>query len=276
MTATLMIVLIAVFAVQCVDLVYLRTSMQSWLALTADGLRHGFIWQLITFQFLHGSFLHLIFNLLALWFFGRFVEQVLGARRYLFAYLGCGALGGLLQGVLMLLLPQNYGGVLVGASAGTSALFAIFARLESQSVVRWNFMLPIRAQTLLTASLFIALFFTLVPADGGVAHAAHLGGLLAGIGFVRLGWHQDFRPLPWVEWWQKRRAGIRIARGPAKRQPGTGSRFESGPAPQDATGDFMSSKVDPILDKISAHGIHSLTDDERAILAKAQKRMTKR
>ncbi len=276
MTATLMIVLVAVFALQCIDGVYLRSPAQGWLALTTEGLRHGHVWQLITFQFLHGGILHLGFNLLGLWFFGRFVETVLGPRRYLFAYLGCGVMGGLLQCVLMLLFPGTYGGYLLGASAGTSGLFAIFARLESQSIVRVNFILPIRAHTLLLASLFIALFFTLVPAQGGVAHAAHLGGLLAGVGFVHLRWHQDFRPLPWVEWWRNRRTRIRIARPPREAPGPNPSRVTVESAPKSGGRDFMASEVDPILDKISAHGIHSLTSEERAILDRAQKRMAKR
>jgi len=276
MTATLMIVLVAIFALQCIDMVYLRSPVQGWLALSSEGLRHGYVWQLITFQFLHGGLWHLGCNLLGFWFFGRFVENVLGPRRYLFAYLGCGVMGGLLQSVLMLLFPQHYGGYLLGASAGTSGLFAIFARLESQGIVRVNFILPIRAHTLLMASLFIALFFTLVPVQGGVAHAAHLGGLLAGVGFVHLKWHQDFRPLPWVEWRQNRRTRIRIARPPREAQGPTPSRVTVESAPKTGAKDFMASEVDPILDKISAHGIHSLTAEERAILDRAQKRMAKR
>lgn len=277
MTTTLMIVLVAVFAVQNIDAVYLRTPAQGWLALTSEGLRHGFLWQLITFQFLHGGLLHLAGNLLMLWFIGRFVEHVLGARRFLFAYLGCGVVGGLLQGLLMLLFPAHFGAVLVGASAGTSGLFAIFARIEGESTIRLNFIIPIRARTLLMISLGIAVFFTLVPARDGIAHAAHLGGLLAGIGFVQLQWHHTCVPLPWMEWWQNRRPRIRIARPPEPVTPRPSSRFRAEPAPTAPTGrDFMASEVDPILDKISAHGIHSLTAEERAILEKAQKQMAKR
>ncbi len=277
MTTTLMIVLVAVFAVQNIDAVYLRTPAQGWLALTSEGLRHGFLWQLITFQFLHGGLFHLAGNLLMLWFIGRFVEHVLGARRFLFAYLGCGVVGGLLQGLLMLLFPSHFGAVLVGASAGTSGLFAIFARLEGESTIRLNFIIPIRARTLLLISLGIALFFTLVPARDGIAHAAHLGGLLAGIGFVQLKWHHTYVPLPWMEWWQNRRPRIRIARPPEPATPRPSSRFRAEPVVNASPGkDFMASEVDPILDKISAHGIHSLTAEERAILEKAQKQMAKR
>jgi hypothetical protein len=126
-------------------------------------------------------------------------------------------------------------------------------------------------------SLGIALFFTLVPARDGIAHAAHLGGLLAGIGFVQLKWHHTYVPLPWMEWWQNRRLRIRIARPPEPATPRPSSRFQAERVVNASPGkDFMASEVDPILDKISAHGIHSLTAEERAILEKAQKQMAKR
>src|SRR5687767_2584157 len=84
----IMVILVAVFALQCIDDVYLRTTAQSWLALTVPGVRHGYVWQLLTFQFLHGGVLHILCNLIGLWYFGRFVENVVGRHRFLFVYFG--------------------------------------------------------------------------------------------------------------------------------------------------------------------------------------------
>lgn len=276
-TVILMIVLVAVYALQCINVVYLRTPAEEWLALTTGGLKHGFVWQLITFQFLHGGLLHLGFNLLGLWFFGRFVENVVG-RRFLLAYLGCGIAGGLLQGILMVAFPIHYGGMLYGASAGVAGMFAIFARLESHSEVRLNFILPVRAGTLLWVFTGIAAFFTLVPTHDRVAHAAHLGGILAGLAFVRLGWHRDFQPLPWDGAWKRFQQSFhrpppttRIARHPAMRSMARG-----GVPREELDPDFISKDVDPILDKISAQGIQSLNERERKILEAARARMAKR
>ncbi len=97
----LMIVLVIIFAVQCVNDVYFQTALERWLPLTSESLTHGYLWQLVTFQFLHGSVLHLVCNLLGLWYFGRFVEALIGWRRFLLAYFGCGVVGGILQSVLM-------------------------------------------------------------------------------------------------------------------------------------------------------------------------------
>jgi membrane associated rhomboid family serine protease len=273
-----MIALVVAFALQCINDVYLRTPVEFWLALTTEGLKHGFFWQLITFQFLHGSLWHLFGNLIGLWFFGRFVEDVVGKKRFLLAYLGAGVAGGMLQGTLMLLFPTHYGIFLYGASAGVSGLFAIFARLESRAEVRWNFILPIRARTLLWIYTAVALFFTLVPSPrDSIAHAAHLGGILAGLAFVRLGWHRDFQPLPWDGAWQRFRQSFRRPEASrfARRPPMRFNAKGSAPRPE-GDPDFISKEVDPILDKISAHGIQSLTERERRILEAARARMAKR
>ena len=131
----LMILLVIIFAVQCVNDVYLQTTVERWLALTSESLTRGYLWQFLTFQFLHGSVLHLVCNLLGLWFFGRFVEAVIGWRRFLLAYFGSGVMGGILQSVLMTLFPTHFGFFVYGASAGVSGMFAIFARLLPDSVL---------------------------------------------------------------------------------------------------------------------------------------------
>ena len=77
-SVVLMVVLVVAFALQCINDVYIKSVIESWLALTPLALARGYVWQLLTFQFLHVSLWHLIGNLLGLWFFGRFVENVLG------------------------------------------------------------------------------------------------------------------------------------------------------------------------------------------------------
>jgi len=280
-----MAVLSGAFALQCINDVYLHTPAERWLALTREGLTAGYLWQLFTFQFLHVRLWHLVGNLLGLWFFGRWVERVLGWKRFLVAYFAAGVAGGLLQGLLMVLFPFHYGATLFGASAGVAGVFALFALLERESEVRLYFILPIRALTLLLIFGAIALFFTIVPSPRDcTAHAAHLGGLLAGVTWVRLGWHRDFVRLPWergttrprrwrpLQAWQRKRELVRAAAASRAAWQQTAQ-----PPPHDLPPDeFISRQVDPILDKISAHGIQSLTARERQILEAARKKMERR
>jgi membrane associated rhomboid family serine protease len=285
-SVVLMVVLVVVFALQCINDVYSHSTLVGLLALTPFALAQGFIWQLFTFQFLHVDLWHLLGNLVGLWFFGRPVENILGKGRFLVAYFGSGLIGGLLQCVFMLLFSKHFAPLAFGASAGVMGVFAIFCRLEANAEIRWNFILPIRADVLLWITAGIALFFTVVPSHrgGGYAHAAHLGGILTGLAWVKLGWHRDFVTLPWEglfsRWrrWrplkgrERKRELFRAAavRGRPWRTTPTDAEVELPPE------EFISREVDPILDKISAHGIQSLTERERKILEAARKKMGKR
>lgn len=276
-TAKLTIALVIVFALQCVNSAYLHSNAELWFGLSTVGLKHGWLWQLVTFQFLHAGILHLLLNLLSFWWLGRFVESSMGASRMLLVFFGSGALGGLIQGVLMLLFPRIFAPVMFGASAGVCGLLAVFARLESQSEIRLYGILPVKAWTLLLFIGGISLFFTLVPADQGVAHAAHLGGILAGLAFVKLGWHHDYVPLPW-EGLANRWRDLFRRRPPARV---LSPRFTKTPVPRaeqvtENDADYIAREVDPILEKIAAHGLQSLTEREKKVLQTARDKVTRR
>jgi len=272
-TNKLILALVAVFALQCIDAVYMGGGLSRYLVLTTTGLKRGYLWQLFTFQLLHSGLLHLFVNGLVLYFIGATVERTIGAYRYLVLFFGAGLVGGVLQSILMLLLPHMYGTGLVGASAGVGGVFAVLAMLYRGQIVLLFGILPVKAEKLLWVFLGIAVFFTLVPAGGNVAHAAHLGGLLTGIFFVKRGWHQDFQPLPWDGWLERfkgrgsRRGFIQRVERPAPR------RRQSASVAREESPDFIASQVDPILDKISEKGLHSLTEQEREILEKARRNM---
>lgn len=273
MCAWLCIILTGVFALQCINDLYLRTGAERWLAMTTEGLRQGWVWQLLTFQFLHVTLWHLLGNVLTLWFIGRYVEQLLGPRRFLQAYFAAGFGGALLQGALMLIFPSHFGPAVFGASAGTSGIFAVFAMIESRAEVRLYFVLPVKARVLLYIVAGISLFFTLVPTprEGGVAHAAHLGGILAGIAYIR--WDSSRMNFEWnpLKGRRRKRELVEAAAQVTRWRP---KRGES--SPDVPSEEFISREVDPILDKISAHGIHSLTPRERQILEAARAKMAKR
>lgn len=273
LTIWLMISLVVAFALQQIDIVYLHGRYMEDLMLSAQGLAHGQVWQLVTFQFLHYGFMHLFFNLIGLWFFGRYVEDRLGKINFLKLYFGSGIFGGLVYALLAWLFPNHFGYAL-GASAGVTGLIAAFSTLEPDGIILAYFLIPIRAKYLLYITAGISLFFTIVPSDG-VAHAAHLGGLAFGVAYIRWGMNSTRN---WSEWNPLRRKlrreqMIRAATiSPAKlrRRPKV---LEADELPSE---EFISKQVDPILDKISAHGIQSLTDRERQVLQAARAKMAKR
>ena len=272
-TVILMISVVVCFALQNIAGFYLHADlwMRDHLALSFEGLKEGFIWQLLSFQFLHGGLWHLIVNLLFIWFFGRTVEERLGPQAFLKLYFLCGIAGGVLQAVLGWLLPSHFGGPTVGASAGALGLLTAFALIEPNAVICFMFIIRMPAKVLLWIEVGIAAFFTLVPSDRGIAHAAHLGGILAAIAYMR--WDPR-RPV--VNWnpLQGRRRKRQLVQAAAQITRWRGSRdAQSSELPPE---EFISKEVDPILDKISAHGIHSLTPRERQILEAARAKMAKR
>lgn len=276
-TVVLLIVNAVVFLVQLAASSSLRGEdiADTYFALSPNGLTHGFVWQLLTFQFMHAGWAHIIFNSLAIYFFGRPVEMALGRRRFLTLYLASGVIGGLVQMLFAFLMPSSFGGAVVGASAGASGLVAAFAILhwtERFTLFIYFFPVSMTGKVLLAASLLLAFVGILTP-NSGVANAAHLGGILTGGFYVRL-----FIQGEWPRW--KFPARRQAPRELAAKRAGKGSLWRSAAAgkPDDelSTSDFLQNEVDPILEKISAHGIHSLTAREREILEKARKKMTSR
>jgi len=273
-TVTLVVLLVVAFILQ-------QTVSEDfeahYLALSLDGIKRGFVWQLLSFQFLHAGPMHLILNGFTLWMFGREVEQVLGKARFLTLYFLSGAIGGLFQILLSLISQSLFGGWVVGASAGIFGVVAAFAMLAPDRMLTMLlfFIIPVnlRAIMLVWLSVAISVFGIIFAKKFGdnVAHAAHLGGILTGALFVKFG---VSLPESWNPFESKRRkrelikaVSIKIPKWPQGQSEGPGELSEE---------EFISREVDPILDKISQHGIQSLTERERKILEAARNKMAKR
>lgn len=204
-----MLLLIANVAIWLIERWSYRTHglvLDRYFALSVDGLRHGYIWQLLTYQFLHAvpAPWHLLFNSWAIFVFGSEVEFALGKKRMLQLYFLSGIVGGLFQMLGMWLLPGLFGeGGTVGASACAFGLVAAFAVLypNERIFLLLFFVIPLkmRATTLLRLSFALTIFGILFPilrahvrflslADplfAGIGHAAHLGGIIAGFLLAR-------------------------------------------------------------------------------------------
>jgi membrane associated rhomboid family serine protease len=231
-----------------------------YLALSRTGIEHGFAWQLVTYQFLHAGWLHLLLNCWAIYIFGTELEHLLGGRRYLALVFSSGIVGGILQVLTAIVWPQLFDGAIVGASACAFGLVAAFAFIfpERELTLLLFFVIPVRlrAKTLLILCAVIALMGIIFPWDN-VANAAHLGGMATGWFYARQIYSRN---------WQPRL--LKKANSPADSWKNR--------APENTATEFVANEVDPILDKISAHGIQSLTARERAVLEAARKKMAQR
>ena len=231
-----------------------------YFALSNDGMAHGYLWQFLSFQFLHAGGSHFVGNMLALFFLGRMVESMVGGKRFLMLFITSGLIGGVFQTILGLVFPNVYGLPVVGASAGVCGLLAALAALMPETEMLVFFVFPVKIKYIALFGAIVAAFYVVVPAWPGVAHAAHLGGMAFGWFFVRKILHGDWTKL------------TGILRRAEKSQPRRPNLEPLEPAPDT---DFLQNQVDAILDKISAHGMKSLTTREREILESARKKMTK-
>ena len=271
-TVVLLIVNAIVFFIQSLLYRYSAFPTNYYFALSLWGLEHGFVWQLLTYQFMHANLLHLLFNCWAIYVFGRELEESLGQAPFLRLYFASGLIGGLTQALAGLVLGGQFGGPVVGASAAAFGLVAAFALLFPERILLLFFIIPMRAKFLLILCGALALFGILFPSDN-IAHAAHLGGMLTGFLFVKYAMHWNWH---WPQLRTPRpKAPRRLVRVPAEK-PGLWGRVKNSGPEELSPDEFLSKEVDPILDKISAHGIQSLTERERKILEAARSKMGKR
>src|ERR1043166_846428 len=175
MTMLLLIANVVAFLVQLV-LSSVSPKIYPYLPLSVEGLSHGYIWQLLTFQFMHGGWLHLLLNCWAIYMFGREVEQALGRRSFLILYLSSGIFGGLVQvlfGKVLGLVSMQ----VVGASAGAFGLIAAFAMLypERPLMLLLFFIIPVNMR-----AKFLLLFEGLIALIGMGFATRNTGGLGGG------------------------------------------------------------------------------------------------
>ena len=220
-------------------------------------------WAIGTYMFVHGGFWHLFWNMVGLFFFGPPLEEKWGSQEFLRYYLVCG-IGGVVLGFFF---PSA---LVVGASAAIYGVMLAFAmNWPNAPIYVWG-ILPVKAKWLVGAFAVLAFsnaVFSPGGAGGGVAHFAHAGGLIAGFLYLR----SDFR-------------GSR-----SKRPSGTGRPRRLAIVPRDtaAVGEShakaqarreerddreLLDAVDRVLDKISAQGIESLTEEERKLLDEVSRR----
>ena len=233
-------------------------------------------WQLFTYQFMHGSFSHILFNMFSLWMFGIEIENYWGSKKFLYFYLTCGVVAGLCH----LFISPLLGGIAaptIGASCAIYGVLAAFALLFPNRLIFLYFFIPVKAKYLITF-LIVMEFMLVDSANSGIAHLAHLGGALAGLVFILAdkNTHAEIKNL-------FSRSSY-TTKKPFNPFGGVADRFKrSKPETEDAKfydinerkeeKEITQEDIDVILDKISQSGYQNLTDREKKILFEASKKM---
>ncbi len=304
----LMIINGVMFLTQLLARLYKLDFFEHYLALSGNGQRSFMIWQFVTYMFLHdpGSIWHILFNMLALWMFGRDVEHEIGPYQFLKLYL----LGGIVGGFFWLAFNFHSTSYVIGASGAVLAVCIAFATLfpERPITILLFFLLPLTMKAKYWAWATVALVaYGCFRVTGNVADLAHLGGIVVGYLYVKWlgygvtpGWiaavHRLVNPRrqsrsserdefhssrpgvaynhPYrsfdedeVERSAPRKSVLR--RMLLSREAETENRVED-------KDEYIRKEIDPILDKIARQGMGSLTRRERRILESAKDKIDRR
>ncbi len=241
---------------------YQRITWPTYLCVTPHALFHkAALWQLVTYMFLHGGIWHLALNMLILWMFGSTLEARLGSKRFLQLYFISGVGAGLCHAL------ASWGSriPMLGASGAIFALLIAYAMLFPDRYITlllfFVFPVTLKAKHLVLGFVLLEILAVISAAPDGVAHYAHLGGLVFGYAYMKwkfrvglpfafAGQLSDSLRRRWL--WRKH---------PRQRYK-----------PVD-TEEFIDREVDPILAKISRSGMSSLTRKEKKILKRARSQM---
>ncbi len=168
--------------------ILLSKNLSPALALWPFGSDYFAPWQLVTYAFLHGSFNHLFFNMFAVWMFGTPLEKTWGSQRFAIYYATC-VIG---AGIIQLLVQQMEGGFTptIGASGGVFGLLLAYGVMWPENRIFLIFLpIPIKAKWFFLIYGGVELLFGVKGLMPGIAHFAHLGGMIFGAGLLyKWGW----------------------------------------------------------------------------------------
>ncbi len=261
-------------AVYILQLLTLRNSplgglgVTDWLALVPGEVLKGQVWRILTYAFCHSpdSLMHIVFNMLGLWFCGSTLEVMYGSREFLKFYLTAAIVAGL--SFLGLELMMGSHDLAIGASGAVAAIIVVFAMHFPRAVFYIFFVIPIEARWMVILFAVWDLYPVLVSLGGGfvndhIAHVAHVGGYLYGFLYK----YFDLRFSRWKSLPTRQAVKSSLGMGPKVKL------YEPPPAVDQ---EKLDQRVDEILAKISAHGEASLTDAERQTLKDAAQRYKQR
>jgi membrane associated rhomboid family serine protease len=207
----------------------------------------GQLWRLVSYLFLHGSFMHILFNMLILWMMGIELERYWGTARFVTFYF----LGGIGSGLFSLINIFSWNVPIIGASGALFAILTLYAYYFPGRTVLLFFFIPLPVRTAVVLLGLISLFFAFSSA-GGLAHITHLGGIVVGLLYIR------FYPTAHARFLHFKGLIAEHSQRTKRRREQAGQRY-------------FDTVIDPILSKISAQGIDSLSAAERRELNRASK-----
>jgi len=243
-------------------------------------------WQLITYMFLHGGFFHLLLNMFALWMFGVELENMWGQKRFMNYYLLCGIGAGLCNLLIAPLFTSV--GPTVGASGAIYGILVAFGYLFPDRKIFIYGIIPVKAKYLVIFYMLLEVFAVAGGTDSQIAHMAHLGGGVVGLIYMMIVFkksggffdtstiknkfnnlskeNKTYAPPVFSNGAKNKKENVPEAK--YKELEVTDYKKEMETRQKDAQ-----DKIDAILDKLSAGGYQSLTEEEKKVLFQESKKL---
>ncbi len=236
------------------------------------------IWQVITYQFMHGGFWHIFMNMFILWMFGNEIENIMGSKKFLFFYLLSGV-GAAATQLIIGPVISNHLAFTIGASGAVYGVMIAFALFFPERLVYISFLFPVKAKYAI--GFFIIFEFISIGDQSLVAHLAHIGGALTGFIFIMLDRKNNYNIDALFNKLKSTTSSFTTNSSNGFRKPSRASfgkknvqeaEFYDINESTKSTPKPTQSEIDRILDKISESGYQNLTAEEKRILFEASKK----
>jgi membrane associated rhomboid family serine protease len=205
MVKKLIIVTSAIFVLTYLPLQIFRPDIFDYLC-NFFGLRTDlviqrfYVWQLVTYLFLHGGWFHIIFNMFALWMFGADLESAWGGKKFLTYYFVTGVGAGVFDVILNTIFRPALPMPTIGCSGAVFGLLLAYGMLFPERVIYLYMIVPLKAKWFVVLMGVIELYSSFTSPGSQISHFAHLGGMLFGFVYLR-GWSLPYRwQLQYHEW----------------------------------------------------------------------------
>jgi len=235
---------IFVFFLDSILTMFFRVSLTRYFGLIPSKVISDFaFFQFFSYMFLHGGFFHIFWNMFILWMFGNDLEREWGSREFLFYYLLTGVGAGVLNFIAMFgsSIPT------IGASGAIYGILVAFAIMFPNRLIYIYFLFPVKAKYFVLFIGVVTFFSAFSYSESNIAHFAHLGGMIFGLIYLKLG----FKIFKFRNMFAGKKSKMTIHRK------------------EDEPEEDLREEIDRILDKIQQQGYESLTEKERKTLKKA-------
>tara|TARA_B100000131_G_scaffold314208_1_gene350695 strand:- start:51 stop:872 length:822 start_codon:yes stop_codon:yes gene_type:complete len=225
----------------------------NYFSLNPNFFNQFYIWQLVSYMFLHGGIFHIFFNMFALWMFGRELEIIWGSKRFLKYYMVCGIGSGLATAII------SPGVTVIGASGAVYGVMLAYGLLFPNRMVYLYGLFPLKTKFLVFGLFIISLYYSMGNNYDGISHITHLFGIVVGFIYLKKKFINNFTKK--IKLWYIQKQIEKI---------------EYDNIYHNEDNDKIKNEMNHILEKLNTHGWSALSDSEKITIKEGTEQLKKK